>query len=66
MATHIALAAPAAAPRSPRCRINGPWVDFLTLGGESFVVLGALAAFFPRDDASRVAQRRSYGGCPGP
>ena len=55
MATRIEFAAPAAALRSPRRWINGPWVDFLTLGGGSFVVLGALAAFFPRDDASRAA-----------
>ena len=32
----------------------GPWVDFATLGGGSLVVLGALAAFFPRDDAARA------------
>ncbi len=55
MNTDIALAAPAAAPRAPRLWINGPWADFLTLGGGSFVVLGALAAFFPRDEASRAA-----------
>ena len=30
-------------------------MDFLTLGGGSFVVLAALAALFPRDDASRAA-----------
>ena len=33
----------------------GPWVDFATLGGGSFVVLAAMAAFFPQDEASRVA-----------
>ena len=55
MNTDIALAAPAAAPRAPRLWINGPWADFLTLGGGSFIVLGALAAFFPRDEASRAA-----------
>ena len=55
MATRIALFAPAAALPSPGRWINGPWVDFLTLGGGSFVVLAALASFFPRDDASRAA-----------
>ena len=51
----MAIAAPTAASRAPRRWINGPWVDFLTLGGGSFLVLGALAAFWPRDDASRAA-----------
>lgn len=58
MSTHMALtalAAPTAAPRPPGRWINGPWADFVTLGGGSFVVLAALAAFFPRDDASRAA-----------
>ena len=36
------------------CWVHGPWVDFLTLGGGSLVVLGALAAFYPRDDAARA------------
>ena len=31
------------------------WVDFATLGGGSFLVLAAMVAFFPRDEASRVA-----------
>ena len=35
--------------------LYGPVVDFLLLGGGSFVVLAAMAAFFPRDEASRVA-----------
>ena len=35
--------------------LYGPAVDFLLLGGGSFVVLAAMAAFFPRDEASRVA-----------
>ena len=51
----MAIAAPTAASRAPRRWINGPWVDFLTLGSGSFLVLGALAAFWPRDDASRAA-----------
>lgn len=51
----MAIAAQTAASRAPRRWINGPWVDFLTLGGGSFLVLGALAAFWPRDDASRAA-----------
>ena len=32
-----------------------PCADFLLLGGGSFLVLGAMAAFFPRDEASRLA-----------
>ena len=35
--------------------LHGPVLDFLLLGGGSFLVLGALAAFWPRDDAARVA-----------
>ena len=35
--------------------LHGPAVDFLLLGGGSFLVLAAMAAFFPRDEASRVA-----------
>ena len=35
--------------------LYGPAVDFLLLGGGSFLVLGAMAAFFPRDEASKVA-----------
>jgi len=46
--------APAGAGASRRW-LFGPWLDFLALGGGSFVVLAALAAFFPRDEASRVA-----------
>ena len=49
-----AEAAPAGAGASRRW-LFGPWVDFLALGGGSFVVLAAMAAFFPRDEASRVA-----------
>ena len=45
----------AQAARPARRRwVHGPWVDFLTLGGGSLVVLGALAAFYPRDDAARA------------
>ena len=35
--------------------VHNGWIDFLTLGGGSLVVLGALAAFWPRDDAARAA-----------
>ena len=58
------MSAPAAAiasgsgtfPRPDRRRhVHNGWVDFLTLGGGSLVVLGALAAFWPRDDAARAA-----------
>ena len=35
--------------------LYGPVTDFLLLGGGSFLVLGVMAAFFPRDDASRIA-----------
>ena len=42
--------------RSTRRRsLFGPWVDFATLGGGSFIVLAAMAAVFPEDEASRVA-----------
>ena len=34
--------------------VHNRWVDFLTLGGGSLIVLGALAAFWPRDDAARA------------
>ena len=51
-----------AAPAAPRAGAEerGRWlyssmVDFLLLGGGSFLVLGALAAFWPRDDGARVA-----------
>ena len=52
MATRITLAA--VPPGTRRRWLNGPAVDFLTLGGGSFIVLGAMAALFPRDDASRA------------
>ena len=35
--------------------LHGPVLDFLLLGGGSFLILGAMAAFWPRDDAARVA-----------
>ena len=38
-----------------RRHVHNGWIDFLTLGGGSLVVLGALAAFWPRDDAARAA-----------
>ena len=42
--------------RSTRRRsLFGPWADFATLGGGSFIVLAAMAAVFPEDEASRVA-----------
>ena len=45
----------AQAPFSGRRRhIHNGWIDFLTLGGGSLIVLGALALFFPRDDAARA------------
>ena len=53
MSSSLAAALPSARP--VRRSLNRPWLDFLTLGGGSFVVLGAVAAFFPRDDASRAA-----------
>ena len=42
----------AASPERRRY-VHNPWVDFLTLGGGSLIVLGALAAFYPRDDTAR-------------
>ena len=53
-----AAAAPADRPGAETHRsrwLYGPAVDFLLLGGGSFIVLAAMAAFFPRDEASRVA-----------
>ena len=49
------MAAGPASPRRERRWLHGPVVDFLLLGGGSFLVLAAMAAFFPRDEASRVA-----------
>ena len=34
--------------------VHNRWIDFLTLGGGSLIVLGVLAAFYPRDDAART------------
>ena len=48
-------ASAAARPALERRWLHGPWADFLLLGGGSFIVLAAMAAFFPRDEASRVA-----------
>ena len=42
------------ASRARRRHVHNGWIDFLTLGGGSLVVLGALAAFWPRDDAARA------------
>ena len=42
-------------PPERRRHVHNGWIDFLTLGGGSLVVLGALAAFWPRDDAARAA-----------
>ena len=53
-----AATAPADRPGAETHRsrwLYGPAVDFLLLGGGSFIVLAAMAAFFPRDEASRVA-----------
>ena len=50
--------APAVSPASLRREhrwLYGPVIDFLLLGGGSFIVLAALAAVFPDDEASRVA-----------
>ena len=50
--------APARAPDAPsrhRSWLFNSWVDFLTLGGGSFVALAALAAFYPRDEPARAA-----------
>lgn len=43
------------AGRGRRRHVHSACVDFLTLGGGSLVVMGALAAFWPRDDAARAA-----------
>ena len=45
------------APPAPTVRrsLFNPWVDFLTLGGGSLVVLAAVAAFVPRDEETRAA-----------
>ena len=54
------------APASDPARVPGtpsrhkqwlfnPWIDFLTLGGGSFVALAALAAFYPHDEPARAA-----------
>ena len=45
----------AVSPGTRRRWLSGPVVDFLTLGGGSFIVLCAMAALFPRDDTSRAA-----------
>ena len=53
-----ALADSQASPSNPPRRrpwLFNPWVDFLTLGGGSFVVLAALAAFYPGDETSLAA-----------
>ena len=45
---------PAGAARSARRHLFGRWVDFLALGGGSLVVLGLMAAFYPKDDVARA------------
>ena len=53
-----ALAHTRTSPSSlPRCRpwLFNPWVDFLTLGGGSFVVLAGLAIFYPSDETALAA-----------
>ena len=53
-----ALADTRSSPSNPPRRrpwLFNPWVDFLTLGGGSFVVLAALAAFYPGDETSLAA-----------
>ena len=53
-----AIAAPPSPDRSERSKARrslfNPWVDFLTLGGGSLVVLAAVAAFVPRDEETRA------------
>ena len=55
MGSDIALVGARAGTGTARRYLNGPWVDFLTLGGGSVIVLAAMAAFFPRDSVSRAA-----------
>ena len=49
-------AAPAtAAKRAPRRYLHSRWIDFLTLGGGSLIVMGAMAALYPRTEEARLA-----------
>ena len=50
----VAASYPRETARARRRHVHNRWIDFLTLGGGSLIVLGALAAFYPRDDAARV------------
>ena len=46
---------PASGPGTRRRHLYNRWVDFLVLGGGSWIVMGAMAAFYPRDEESRLA-----------
>ena len=53
------LYSPSAAPAGPakgptRRYLHTRWVDFLTLGGGSLIVMGAMAAFYPRTEDARL------------
>ena len=55
-ATGAGSGTPAGLRATPAHRsLHGPLADFLLLGGGSFLVLGAMAAFFPRHEAARIA-----------
>ena len=43
------------AVRNPRQYLHSRWIDFMTLGGGSLIVLAALAVFYPRTEDARVA-----------
>ena len=56
--TPLATAAdapPWAAGRARGRHLYSGWLDFLLLGGGSWIVLGALVAFYPRDAEARAA-----------
>ena len=45
---------PAGAARPGRRYLFNRWIDFLALGGGSLVVLGLMAAFYPKDDVAQA------------
>ena len=51
----VQASAPTARPASRRRHLYTGWADFLVLGGGSWIVMGALAAFYPGDKESRLA-----------